>query len=240
MTDAAIKAWSFSRWEVFTKCAWAAFLQYVEKHEPGHDPKREAAFKKGRDAHDWAEQYVRGDLDALPKILQKFQANFERLRKLYAESPSHLVMEEEWGFDAQWQPTDYWGDLIWLRVKLDRMEWLDPERTSAEIVDYKTGRKFGNEVKHNMQGQLYAICAFMLFPELEAVRVIFEYLEEGKPTVKTYSREQAMAMLPAWDRRGKSITQAKAFPPRPNKISCRYCPFGPNKGTGICEYGVEV
>ena len=176
----------------------------------------------------------------LPKELMKFEGNFRKFAELYTQSPSDLVMEEEWGYDKEWQPTDYWGDEVWFRAKLDRMHWLDPEQTSAEIVDYKTGRKFGNEVKHNQQGQLYGIVAFLRYPSLQSLKVTFEYLDEGTPASKSYTREQSMALLPGWDTRGKSITQATTFPPRPNKISCKYCPFGPSNGTGVCEYGVDA
>ncbi len=236
-----IKSWSFTRWDKYVKCPHAAYLAYIMKAEQLYTPKVEKALKRGRDVHDMAEQFIRGDLADMPSELAKFADQFNEFRAIYAEDPSLLEMEEEWGFDEQWQTCDYWDkEVIWLRVKLDRLHWLDQEHTAADVVDYKTGRKWGNEVKHNQQGQLYAICSFIRYPTLQTVTVSMMYLDEGNPTKKTYTREQAMAMMPSWDNRAREMTQATVFPPRPNKINCRWCPYGPSNGTGACDYGVEV
>ncbi len=235
-----IPTWSYSRLEVFEKCAYQAYLKFVRKTDEGADERRDKALKKGRDTHDDAEAYVRGTLDALPPGLKKFETQFVEARGEFAGDPNSIMMEDNWGFTAEWQETGFFDDNVWLRVKLDYMKWLDEEHTAAEMKDYKTGRKDGNEVKHSMQKQLYAVATFIRYPTLQALKATFEYLDHGKVSTTTYTREQAMAYLPSWDRRGKALTTATTFPPKPNRINCKWCPFGPNKGNGMCEDGVEV
>ncbi len=235
-----LPTWSYSRLEVFEKCAYQAYLKYIAKKEEGHDEKRDAALKKGRDTHDDAEKYVRGELDKLPKGLQKFADKFVNARAAFATRPDDVEMEEDWGFTKDWTTTGWWDDDVWLRVKLDYLEWLDPEKTAVWIKDYKTGRKDGNEVKHSQQMQLYVVATFMRYPDVQVVKATFEYLDHGKVTTRTYSRKQAMGFMANFDRRGKALTEATKFTPKPSRIACRWCPFGPNKGNGSCEYGVEI
>ena len=236
-----IKAWSYSRLEVFERCPYRAELQFVQKVEESSDPKREEALNRGKKVHDDAERFVRGEIDTLPKELTKLGDMFWDYQHRFAENPEHFILEEQWAFTADWQPTDWYGDDAWLRVKLDLGEWLDPDKSALVIRDYKTGKKEGNEVKHGQQGQLYVVSCFMKYPSLQAAKVVFDYLDHGKHSLpKQYSREQAMAFLPQFERRGKAMTEAMVFPPKPNRINCAWCPYGPSRGNGQCQYGVEV
>lgn len=242
-----IPTWSFSKLEVYERCQWRAYLEYVEKRprptfEKGTDAaKGEDAKNRGKEIHEKAEQFVRGDIKELPKELRKSAKLFEDTRTLMQENPERVILEENWGIDREWQPTDYFGADVWGRVKVDRFVWLDAEKTAAELTDYKSGKKEGNEVKHGQQGQIYTVTSFMRYPTLQAVRTQFEYVDHGKRSLpKTYSREQAMAFLPSIDRRVKAMTEAIVFPPKPNRINCAYCPWSPTRGDGSCEFGIEV
>jgi hypothetical protein len=226
---------------VYEKCPARAKFQYVDKVVEENDPKRTAALAKGNKAHDDAEKYVKGEIDQLPKELKKFEKKFEEIRELQQANPELLVLEEQWAFTRDWQPCEWYADDVWVRMILDRLEWLDADKTGAIITDYKTGRKDGNEVKHGQQGQLFVLGAFMKYPSLQVVKVMFEYLDHGKTSLpKTYSRDQAMMFLSTFTRRGTSMTSALAFPPKPNRINCAWCPYGPNRGSGICQFGVEA
>jgi hypothetical protein len=238
--EGRITTWSYSKLEVFEKCAFQAFLKYVQKVPEGESAVRDKALKKGRDTHDLAEGYVKGTVDLLPKGLRKFEKQFDEAKAGYAFEPEAYEIEQDWGFTIDWAQTGYYDDDVWFRAKLDYLQWLDPDKTAAHGKDYKTGRKDGNEVKHSQQMQLYVVSTFMRHQALQALKFSFEYLDHGKTTTRSYSRDQAMAFLPAFDRRGKALTEATRFPPKPSRIACRWCPFGPNKGNGECEYGVEV
>jgi hypothetical protein len=108
--------------------------------------------------------YVKGEVHELvPEAALHFGPEIDLLRVLYAEG--RVSLEGEWGFNKDWEPTSW--DSAWLRMKLDTMVYWAPDYATA--IDYKTGKKFGNEVKHAEQMQLYALGAFMRHAELEVV-----------------------------------------------------------------------
>lgn len=128
-----------------------------------------------------------------------------------------------------WVPT-------WQRLKLDALVHVSD--TEAIVIDYKTGRKFGNEVKHAQQLQLYQLDTFLRYPNLEIVHAELWYTDQDDITSATYRRDQGLRFLRTFDQRGKTLTSNKVWPANPNKFSCQYCTYGPD-GTGDCPVGVR-
>lgn len=233
-----ITAWSFSRLKDFEKCPYQAYLKYVEKMPTDHMDR--TAADRGTAIHYEAELYVKGQ-GPLTDNLDKFTDYFDGLRMEF--DAGTVEIEEDWAFDIDWQVTGWFDDNAWARMKLDNFRhvgWEDGELVAAIATDYKTGKKFGNEVTHGQQGQVYALGAFMRYETLEHVEVEFIYLDQGPKhsTKRKYSREKAMKFLPVWDKRARAMTEATDFPPKPNKITCMWCPFGPQNGDGSCDWGV--
>jgi CRISPR/Cas system-associated exonuclease Cas4 (RecB family) len=233
-----IRTWSYSRLTTFEKCRMWAKLAYIDKIPEPERPlpkgKTEHANDRGNRIHNLAELYVKNPMDMeLPEELHTFRPEFEALRALYKDG--RVSLEEEWGYDVNWDPCAWMSETVWLRVKLDNMVWLD--ETTVLVTDYKTGKKFGNEIKHGEQGQLYAIAALLRHPEIEKVTVEFWYLDLNEISCVEYSRKQIMKVMPTFEKRGASMTTCEEFPPSPNIFSCKYCPYGP-AGTGHCTKGV--
>lgn len=128
-----------------------------------------------------------------------------------------------------WEPS-------WLRLKLDAI--VLHSDTVATVIDHKSGRKFGNEVKHAEQTQLYQLVAFSRFPKLETVYTELWYIDQNEVTVNKFTRAQGLRFKPNFDKQGHAITDCVDFPPRPNVFSCQYCSYGP-WGTGHCPDGVK-
>jgi hypothetical protein len=132
-----------------------------------------------------------------------------------------------------WVPT-------WLRLKLDALVFLN--EFEAVAIDYKTGKKFGNEIKHGEQLMLYQLATFLKYPQLEVVHTELWYLDHDLLTSVTYERERGLKFKYKWNMRGQAMTSCTKFPPNPNKYACQYCPYGapengfPN-GTGDCLAG---
>lgn len=229
---------SFSRLEIFEKCPFQVYLKYVEKRPEATDPKRQAALDRGKQTHEAAEHYVKGETETLPKELSHLVTELDEAREAFRNG--QVSVEENWGFRLDWTQTGWFDTDVWLRMALDRVDWLDAERTAARVVDYKTGRKDGNEVKHNQQGQLYMLGTFARFPALQAIEVRFDYLDHKQKTTKRYTREQGMVFMPRMDARLKALSEATVFPAKPNRINCKWCPYGVNRGDGSCEFGVEA
>jgi len=197
------------------------------------------AANRGTQIHNDCELFVKGEGD-FTKEMKRFSDYFQDLKVRY--EAGDVVIEQEWGFDRDWQPCGYWDDDVWLRMKLDNFISITSGKKNRVIhgipTDYKSGKKFGNEVSHNQQGQLYVLGSFLRFPTMETADVQFKYLDHGLETSKPYTREKAMKFLPVWDRRAKKMTEADDFPPKPNKVNCMWCPYGPQNGDGSCEWGV--
>lgn len=237
---AAIKNWSISSLHVYEQCAFRAKLARVDKIPEPERPlppgKTEHANDRGTRVHTGAEMYVQGKGDMLLEMAKFFRLEFEALRRLYKEGK--VTLEGEWGMDRGWEPTDWKSKDTWFRLKLDALVHLS--RVEAIAIDYKTGKKFGNELKHAEQLQFYAVNTFLRYPDLEVLHTELWYLDVEELTQVTFTRAQALRFKANWDRRGNKMTNDTQFKPNPNVYACNYCPYGPwEGGTGHCKVGVK-
>lgn len=231
----AIPSWSFSKLQDFEKCKFLCYLKHDQKIPEPERPLRpgqtEHANDRGSRIHDAAEHFVDGSGSFIPE-LAKFKDEFEWLRKLY--KVGRVALEGEWGMDEDWEPTEWKG--AWLRLKLDALAMQDQYR--AVVIDYKSGKKFGNEVKHAQQLQLYALVTFLRFPELEEVTSELWYLDVNEITSKVFTRDEALMLKRAFNKRGLSLTTCDVWPANPNKYACQWCMYGPEH-SGHCAVGVR-
>ena len=223
-----IKAWSFSALKSFEECRYRAYLKSVKKVRE----ESSVAAERGNQVHDIAENFVRGTGDFSP-ILRKFKSDFESLKsRVERQTPAlPMSMEENWGFTTSWAQTGWTAPDTWVRQKLD-VFYKDSD-TSAVVIDHKTGRKFGNELKHGEQGLHYAIGAFKKYPELDYVQPEFSYIDQGEKLRKNYTRDRALIHLPKIQKRAIIMTTAVEFIPNPTKRNCKWCYYAQS---GDCEY----
>jgi len=210
-------AWSYSTLKVFEECPYRIYISKVKKVMEPSSP----AASRGSDIHQQAEDYVAGKLEQLPSTLEKFETQFRKLRSLYDEAKVEL--EGEWGFDIDWQYVGWMKKETWARIKLDALVVEDDN--SARVIDYKTGKKIGNEIGHSQQCLLYAIGAFAKYPDLEYVKAELWYLDQGETTVKTYTRKEAMTFMPGFHRRALAMTTCEEYEPKPSKNNCKWCSY---------------
>ena len=213
----------------FESCKLKAWLKHGARIP---DPNPSPAADRGTQIHTLAEDFVQGKIKELPHELRHFKDEFHSLRKSF--KAGNVSLEGEWGFNKEWEPCDY--KHAWVRIKLDAC--IHPEKTHAIVVDYKTGRKFGNEIKHGEQLQLYVLAVFLREPTVQVVTAELWYLDQNDLTSITVTREAALSRyLKLYDRRGQKLTGCTDFPANPNQFSCRWCPYKPT-GTGHCKVGV--
>jgi RecB family exonuclease len=214
-----IQAWSFSGLLDYEACPRRAKFRYIDKFKTESHP----AAARGTAIHDLAEKYVKGELEDLPKELGKFVHEFHEWKQLYTQK---LVRcEEDWGATHQWMPTGFFDEDVWWRGKLDLCV-LEPDKKHATVIDHKTGKRFGNEVKHAQQGQLYAFATFMMLPEYETVSASMCYLDLGEwSRTMTYTREQAAKIGARFISRAERMTTDTTFVAKPNKFNCRWCNY---------------
>lgn len=235
----AITSWSHSKLSTFEGCKYRAFLLYEQKiPEPARplpEGKSEHANDRGTRIHQAAEDYVRGIRPDLIPELGRFEYQIELLAEMFQDGI--VDMEGEWAVDMEWAPADW--NTGWHRAKVDVI--VHHSDTHATVIDYKSGRKFGNEVKHGEQMALYALNACVRFPKLESVTTELWYVDqkEGQNTsIITWPRHRALQNREKFHQRGLAITTATAFPPNPNIHSCKWCMYGP-WGSNHCTVGVK-
>lgn len=230
-----IPSWSFSKLGDFEKCKFLCWLKHDQKIPEPERPlpkgKTEHANDRGSRIHDAAEHYVDGTGPLIPELM-KFEDHFLKLRKLY--DCGQVELEGEWGMDEEWEIAPWKG--AWLRLKLDLL--VHENEYHAVVADYKTGRKFGNEVKHAQQLQLYALVTFLRYPELEEVTSEIWYLDTDEITTQKFTRDQSLRFKQSFDKRGRALTTCNEWPANANKFTCQWCLYGPEH-SGHCAVGVR-
>ena len=225
----AIPVWSFSSLKDYEQCPYRVYLAKIEKKPQ----KQSDAASRGEAIHQMAEDFVRNGTGEVPKELSKFDIAFRDLQQLFADGK--VIMEENWGIRKDWSPCEWKDPDIWGRAKLD--VFIRESETAGKIVDHKSGKKFGNELKHGDQGLSYALHAFHRYPEIETFKVEFWYLDHAETLERLFTRRQLGILLPRYHKRAQDMTTAKVFPAKPNCNNCRWCAYGNGKfGTGDCEF----
>lgn len=229
-----VKAWSFTALMKFLECPYQIYLKQVLKVKGRPRPDQA---NRGEELHNTIETFIKGGLEKLPSSIKNHRDKIMWLQHLYSKGVVRI--EEDWGFTVDWESTGWYDEDIWARIKLDAMEFESEE--SAEIIDWKSGKKFGNEAKHKRQGQLYAIGAFIKFPKLQFTKVTFRYIDLGTDNILTsnYSREQAMRMFKKWNENAIDMTTTTDFKAKPTSFNCIYCDYNQPDSEHLCPYGVR-
>lgn len=224
------KAWSYSALKDYETCPYRIRLKAEGAPVPTEDP---AAANRGTQIHLAAEEYVKGIRDTVAKELLKFEEQLNDDRALYTEGL--MSCEDEWGFNRDWEICD-WSN-AWLRVKCDQFVALEAD--SARVVDWKSGKSFGNEVPHMQQAQLYALAAFLRYPVLQFVQTDFRYVDENKTKRRDFNRSSDFDRLIRnfAQRAGKMMVDDQCRP-KPSRVSCKWCRYGSSKGSGACGWAI--
>lgn len=235
-----LKAWSHSRLTVFEQCKFRAKLQFLDRiPEPPRPLKpgqTELANERGERVHDGAELYVKGGVELIDELSKYFAPEMAKLRDLY--KLGLVSLEKEWAFDREWSPVAWMSSTAWCRIKPDVT--VHSSTKHAIVIDYKTGKRYGNEIKHAEQMNLYIVGMFLRDPDLETARVELWYLDLDELHGMNFTRAQALRFLTGFTTRGVKMTSTEEFPPSPNKFNCKWCPYKPSAlgGTGHCLDGV--
>jgi len=234
--------WSFSAIKDFERCPYIIYLKRVAR-APAPEISEEATPKhplvRGERIHKAAEAFIRGESENT----QELKNVLPRLQELRSAFEQGLCsVEQRWCFDRTWAPVEWASPDKWNITIVDAVmfnQW--PAPTHADVDDWKSGKSFGKEIRHTEQMQTYALATFLRFPSLRTVTTRAQYVDEkGKVRKRDYDRTIIPRLEERWSKRGDRLTNAIDFPAKPNRGNCRYCDFGPNTGTGVCPYGVEL
>ena len=229
-----VKVWSFSSLMKYEGCPYSIYLKDVKKEAPPPKPEDPTTpWVRGQRIHDEAEKFIRGEGE-LTHDLRHVAETLEHLKEAFREG--NVQCEGPWGFTVNWEPCEFFGNNVWARMKLDVSEHVDAY--TMKVIDWKSGKKFGNELKHVQQGQSYMIGTFMRHPEVDLVQTEFHYTDvaSNNTLVKQYTREQALPYIKRFTERAMKMTTAQEFPPKPSRMNCKYCDYGKDHGTGACQF----
>lgn len=241
-----VTAWSYSRYADYEQCPAKFKYKHLEKRpDPGS-----AAMQRGSTIHKEGELFltappVKKGLPGLPDSYQHFKEEMIQLRGL------NPIVEQQWGFNSLWEPASasardphgWFAKDTWLRIVCDVA--VHYEDNTADIVDFKTGKKYGT---NEDQIDLFKNGAFMKWPDLEHVTARLWYLDipdgpndgdehpesTANTTIREYTRDDFEKSKKRWDKKIKPMFMDRKFPPKPNS-KCHWCPYSKAKG-GPCKF----
>lgn len=215
-------AWSFSRWACWALCGLQYKLRYIDKLPEPQSP----AMARGNDIHIGIAKYLEGKADAPPaEAATTFGAQLAELRALPNKS-----VEQKWAFNRQWRGTGYFAKDVYLRSVLD--VGLVYDDNTADIIDHKTGKKYGSNTE---QVELFALSAMCMWPQVTRVTARLWYIDADDEEIIEFSAADREKLKAKWDANASKMLSDTIFAPRPND-KCRFCNWSRSKG-GPCKFG---
>lgn len=235
MTNLAVPNWAFSSLMDYEACPYRFKLKKIDRSpEPPRPP--DNPLERGNRIHAHIEGYIKGEIPSMTgceaRAIDAFADVLAHTRALYADGKASV--EENWLFDQDWMICD--RSVVWLWSKLD-LNVRDEANALSIVCDWKSGKSAYKAIDHVQQMQLYAAVTALRQPWADTIVVELGYVDEGHVKSQRYSRDQALAFVGRFDIRAKRIYADMHFRPNPNKVTCRYCSYGP-RGTGVCPVGV--
>ncbi len=233
-----METYSYSRLNVFDRCKFGYYLQYIEKIKVKFVPDTSTNF--GSLLHHIAEHSVY-DLNEAKKLAQtKFapisdedlRVNLEPciqnvkayIEKLNAEFPNH-VLEKTLKVP---------GPLFSLTARVDRMCY---DTTRLKVVDYKTNTE--EQSKLSKQLKLYNGMAVVWLADNNFMRGITDvtcelfYVRLNKIKPYTFTRHDIAKHFTELVDTIQKVEATEVWTPSPNKFSCRFCNF---KNDPVCPH----
>lgn len=233
MPDAARKSfqhWSYSQLSTYRVCPYRARLQYIE-HSPQPEPAPDSALVRGRRVDQAVQDYLLADGTLIPEIAA-FEEQLGVVRELHRSGKAIVEVQHKTYLDPNWRECERNG--YWLLYVPD-IHVRNHEMNLT--IDWKTGKKWGNEIKHYDQGLLYCIGEWCLHPEYETYQFEDWYGDQKDVSAHTFTKAQLAVARAALDAEVAAMFADLTQAPRPSKSACRGCPFSP-RGTGACPVGV--
>lgn len=225
MSKSKISAWSYSRLSAYEQCPLQFKEKFITKSIATDDS---PAMKRGVMIHDGIAKFLQGKAEGAPRDALVFPRCEQIISEINAFPDK--VVEQQWGYDANWQPTGWFGNDTWFRSILD--VGLIYEDNTAESVDWKTGKKYGSNMDQ-MKSQ--AIAMFMRYRMLTTVTVRLVYLDSGDEELLDIKKHEIPSLQQGFEKRVAKMMNDTILAPRPND-KCRFCPLSRSKG-GICAFG---
>jgi hypothetical protein len=220
-------AFSYSRLNTYRQCPLKAKFLYIDKLK---EPQGEA-LQRGSDIHKFAEDYVKGTIKKLPPELKIYKDDFKEIITAIKKKTITVDIECQWAFDKNWKSCEWFSEKAWCRMMLDLVYIPTKKPTELVIIDYKTGKM---RPENKEQLDLYALGAFMKYPNVEKVTAEFWYLDADEWVEEIYTKKDISRLQKHWADETKKYLNDTKFPPRANNF-CRWCDFRKD-AQGLCKF----
>lgn len=218
-------AWSYSRLHQWEECPLLAKEKFITKSIPTDDS---PAMKRGKDVHEGLANFLLGKAQGVPREVLVFP-RVEKVISEISQFPDKVV-EQQWGFTNNWQPTGWFGGDTWFRSILD--VGLLYEDNTCEAVDWKTGKKYDSNMDQ-MKSQ--AVAMFGRYRMMTHCTVRLVYVDTGDEEMAEIRKDEIPSIKADFEKRVGKMFSDTVFAPRPNQ-RCRFCPISRSKG-GKCAFG---
>lgn len=234
--ETQIKAWSFSRYNLYKQCPLKLKLSAIDKIK---EPKS-APMERGTAIHKLAEDYLKGVTRTVPKELKLVSDELKRLRAIVKKEPAAKV-EDTWAFRSDWTQTrwDDWSG-CWVRIKLDVSH---PEDNVITVTDWKTGKfRQDNLQEYLEQLDLYGLSALLVYAGRPGLvvrpRLVYTDFPVVHPSPVDYTPKDLPKLKKTWIARTRPMLNDKVFAPKPNQYcySCYFRKDNKAAGGGQCPY----
>lgn len=222
MSDDNVVSWSYSAMSTFETCPRQYHGKYITKEAPFV---QNAAAKWGDDVHKALEEAIKVGRP-LPSNMTQYQSFLDAVRNRASAIKGQLIAEQPVALSRDLKQMSWFTKKtaavkVWFRLKVDVAMIAG---AYAELYDWKTGKMKDDPD----QLHLYALVAFILYPQVEVVRAGYIWLKDGvvSPPV-TYRREQFADMLQYWVDKYEVLKRAVEvddFPAKPSGLCHGWCP----------------
>lgn len=223
---ALIKAWSYSRYELYVQCPLRFKLRHIDKLPEPPAPAKD----RGNMVHKGAAAYLLGTA-ALPA--EFVHPDHIKLAKQLLDFPAKQV-EQQWGFTSTWMPTGWFGSTTWFRSILDVGLLYDD--MAYEDIDWKTGKKYGSN-QDQMETQALAVMCRIKPVRHVSTRLV--YLDAGEQDFYEFPARDKEKLMRKWELKVAPMFADDMFVARPND-KCKWCAFSRSNWTGQgtpCKFG---
>jgi hypothetical protein len=219
--EAPVVSWSYSAMNTFDTCPRMYQAKYVTKEVPYV---QNASAKWGDDVHKALEDNIKVG-KPLPSNMAMYQRFLDAVKFRADKIGGELVAEQQVALTKDLHAVSWFTKKtaktpVWFRTKIDVVLHASGY---GEVYDYKTGkRKFDKDQLH-----LYALVAFILYPDMNRLKAGFIWLKDGvidKPV--EYTRDMLPDMLKYWHERYDILEEAwilDDFPPKPSGLCHGWC-----------------
>lgn len=209
--------WSYSRYGTWKKCP--ALLKFQMEDTTPRESHPAAA--RGTEIHKTLENYLLGEIEALPDNLAyytDFMANL-KANKAIPEMPIAL--------DKQWNQVVWDDENRWWRGVLDCIIQT-PE--VVHVYDWKTGQEYAD---HREQREIYAAAVHSII-DVPYVRVFHVYVDKKQNTTTLFHKDDVPDLKKSWEAKIEEMFNDQTFAPNPG-FYCRSCPYSRWNG-GPCRF----